>query len=55
MGNGIRPTNTSFTTFMKFISQAFVLDGTCKEEIIACIINLKTLHLKELMAYQLSS
>ena len=41
MGNGIRPTNTSFTTFMKSISQSFVLDGTCVEEIIACITNLK--------------
>jgi len=41
MGNGIRPTNTSFTTFMKSISQSFVLDGTCAEEIIACITNLK--------------
>jgi len=41
MGNGIRPTNTSFTTFMKSISQSFVLDGTCAEEFIACITNLK--------------
>jgi len=41
MGNGIRPTNTSFTTFMKSISQSFVLDGTYAEEIIACITNLK--------------
>jgi len=39
--NGIRPTNTSFTTFMKSISQSFVLDGTCGEEIIASITNLK--------------
>jgi len=39
--NGIRPTNTSFTTFMKSISQSFVLDGTCAKEIIACITNLK--------------
>jgi len=41
MENGIRPTNTSFTTFMKSISQSFVLDGTCAEEIIACVTNLK--------------
>jgi len=41
MGNGIRPTNTSFTTFMKSISKSFVLDGTCAEEIISCITNLK--------------
>ena len=41
MGNGSRPTNTSFTTFMKSISQSFVLDGTYAEEIIACITNLK--------------
>ena len=41
MVNGIRPANTSFTTFMKSISQSFVLDGTCAEEIIACITNLK--------------
>jgi len=41
MGNGIRPTNASFTTFMKSISQSFVLDGTCAEEIIVCIPNLK--------------
>jgi len=26
---------------MKSISQSFVLDGTCAEEIIACITNLK--------------
>jgi len=41
MENGIRPTNTTFITFMKSISQSFVLDGTCAEEIIACIANLK--------------
>ena len=41
MGNGIRPTNTSFTTFMKSISKSFVLDGTCAEEVIACINNLR--------------
>ena len=41
MGIGIRPTNTSFTTFMKSISQSFVLESTCAEEIIACITNLK--------------
>jgi len=41
MGNGIRPTNTSFATFMKSISKSFVLDGTCAEEVIACINNLR--------------
>ena len=41
MGNGIRPTNTSFTTFMKSISKSFVLDGTCAEEVLACINNLR--------------
>ena len=41
MGNEIRPTNASFTTFMKSISKSFVLDGTCAEEAIACITNLK--------------
>ena len=41
MGNGIHPTNTSFTTFMKSISKSFVLDGTCAEEVIACINNLR--------------
>jgi len=41
MGNGIRPTKTSFTTFMKSISKSFVLDGTCAEEVIACINNLR--------------
>jgi len=44
---------------MKSISQSFVLDGTCAEEIIACITNLKNTSsrhfLVELMAYQLSS
>ena len=40
MGNGIRPTNTSFTTFIKSISKSFVLDGTCAE-VIACINNLR--------------
>ena len=44
MGNGIRPINTSFTTFMKSISKSFVLDSTCA-----------TLHLVELMAYQPNS
>ena len=41
MGNGIRPTNTSFNTFMKSISKSVVLDGTCAEEVIACINNLR--------------
>jgi len=41
IGNGIYPTNTSFTTFMKSISQSFFLDGTCAEEVIACITNLR--------------
>ena len=41
MGNGIRSTNTSFTTFIKSISKSFVLDGTCAEEVIACINNLR--------------
>jgi len=41
MGNGIHPTNTSFTTFMKSNSKSFVLDGTCAEEVIACINNLR--------------
>ena len=40
-GNGIHPTNTSFTTFMKSNSKSFVLDGTCAEEVIACINNLR--------------
>jgi len=40
MGNGIHPTNTSFTTFMKSISKSFVLDGTCAE-VIACINDLR--------------
>ena len=55
IGNGIRPTNTSFTTFMKSISKSFVLDGTFAEEAIACINNLGITYLVELMAYKPNS
>jgi len=48
MGNGIRPTNAYFTTFMKSISKSFDLLALVQkkpsrtEEAIACITNLKS-------------
>jgi len=37
--NRIHPANKAFTTFVKSTSKSFVVDGTCIEDVVACITN----------------